>query len=191
MLITPNKLTALRIIVIPVIVAIYLIGGKYCQYLCTGLFIIAAITDWLDGYLARKLNMQSQLGAFLDPVADKLIVTTLVVLLVSDSGLMTQLQSPILFSIASMIIVGREITISALREWMAELGKRASVAVSYVGKIKTTLQMIAIGMLLYVKDLFGLPVLLIGELFFYVAAALTLWSMVVYLLAAKRVFEKS
>lgn len=180
----------MRIMLIPLIVWVYLFAGRIAPLLCTTLFILAAITDWFDGYLARKYKMESKLGAFLDPVADKLIVTTMVVLLASSIELKQILWSPTLFSIASMVIIGREITISALREWMAEVGERASVAVSYVGKIKTTIQMISIAVLLYAQNIFGLPMVLIGELLFYIAAILTLWSMTIYLMAAWKVMKK-
>ena len=191
MLITPNKLTAMRIVIVPMIVLVYFSNIAYANVICTVLFTFAGITDWLDGYLARKYQMESKLGAFLDPVADKLIVTTMLVLLVSGSQVLSKLWSPILFIVSCMIIIGREITVSALREWMAEIGERASVAVSMVGKVKTTFQMISIGMLLYLEPLFDLPIALIGEVLFYIAAALTLWSMTIYLKASWQVINKS
>jgi len=191
MLITPNKLTAMRIVIVPMIVLVYFSNTAYANLVCTLLFTLAGITDWFDGYLARKYQMESKLGAFLDPVADKLIVTTMLVLLVSSSRVLSGLWSPILFIVSCMIIVGREITVSALREWMAEIGERASVSVSFVGKVKTTFQMLSIGMLLYLEPLFGLPILRIGEVLFYVAAALTLWSMTMYLKASWQVINKS
>ena len=152
--------------------------------MATVIFVVAAITDWLDGYLARKLNQYTAFGAFLDPVADKLIVATALVLLATDEKVLQMVISTPLFAAAVAIIIGREIAISALREWMAELGKRASVAVSYIGKVKTALQMIAIAMLIYKEPLFGLPVFIFGEVLLFVAAALTLYSMIVYLKAA-------
>jgi len=148
------------------------------------LFVTAALTDWLDGYLARRLNQMSPFGAFLDPVADKLMVVAALVLLTTDVRIQSRVLDHRLFAIVVLIVIGREITVSALREWMAELGKRARVAVSYLGKFKTTGQMIAIPFLLYREPLFGLPVLRIGEWLLYVAAGLTLWSMVIYLRAA-------
>jgi CDP-diacylglycerol--glycerol-3-phosphate 3-phosphatidyltransferase/cardiolipin synthase len=142
------------------------------------LFTLAALTDWFDGYLARKLGQQSALGAFLDPVADKLMVSTALVLLVYAHS------TDLLIVIAAMIIIGREITISALREWMAEIGKRANVAVSFLGKIKTFAQMFAIVFLLYQENLFNLPIFMIGQALLVIAAILTLISMFLYLKAA-------
>ncbi|MCB1851763.1 MAG: CDP-diacylglycerol--glycerol-3-phosphate 3-phosphatidyltransferase, partial [Gammaproteobacteria bacterium] len=132
---------------------------------------------WLDGYLARRLNQVSPIGAFLDPVADKLMVATALILLVQAD------PTPAL-AVPALIIIGREITISALREWMAELGARAQVAVSVIGKIKTAVQIVAIFMLIFRKDIWALPIYTIGYVLLYVAAILTLWSMMVYLRAA-------
>ena len=182
----PNWLTIGRIIIVPIIVFIYLCDIKYGNLINTVLFIIAAITDWLDGYLARKWNQSSKLGAFLDPVADKLLVVTLLVLIISDVSLRSGLWSELLFIITIMIIISREITISALREWMAEIGKRDEVAVSQIGKYKATFQMTAIGFFLFRSDLFGLPILKIGEILMYTAGVLTVWSMYVYLNSAWR-----
>ena len=139
------------------------------------LFVLAAITDWLDGYLARILNQSSAFGAFLDPVADKLMVAAALIMLVK----LGQVDAIIAF-----IIIGREITISALREWMAQLGESKSVAVSMLGKVKTTFQMIAIPFLLYQEPLFGLPIYQLGTLLIYIAALLTLGSMIYYLMLA-------
>ena len=136
-----------------------------------------ALTDLLDGYLARRLNQLSAFGAFLDPVADKLMVAVALVLLVQDN------PSP-LFAIPAAIIIGREIAISALREWMSEIGARTKVAVSIIGKLKTTIQMIAILLLLFKMPLAGFPTHDVGLVLLYIAAALTLWSMFVYLHAA-------
>ena len=180
----PNLLTLLRILLIPFFFVVYVIDAGWSNQLATVIFVVAAITDWLDGYLARKLNQYTPFGAFLDPVADKLIVATALVLLATDEKVLQLVISTPLFAAAVAIIIGREIAISALREWMAELGKRASVAVSYIGKVKTALQMIAIAMLIYKEPLFGLPVFIIGEVLLFVAAALTLYSMIVYLKAA-------
>ena len=178
----PNILTVIRVALIPIVVAIYLVGGS--GYLTAGLFLLAGITDWADGYLARKRNELSAFGAFLDPVADKLMVCAVLVLLVADREITEPLLSPALFTITVAIIIGREITISALREWMAELGARGVVNVAMVGKIKTVFQMTAIGFLLYEADLWFLPVYNIGLVLLYVAAGLTLYSMYVYLKAA-------
>lgn len=150
----------------------------------TLLFIVAAITDWLDGYLARRMDLVSPFGAFLDPVADKLIVSTALVMLVADNAILGRTFLPVLFILSVAVIIGREIVISALREVMADIGKREQVAVDKSGKIKTTVQFIAIAMLLYAKPLYGWPVFKIGELLLYLAVALTLWSMWVYLSSA-------
>ncbi|MEA1889289.1 MAG: CDP-diacylglycerol--glycerol-3-phosphate 3-phosphatidyltransferase [Pseudomonadota bacterium] len=180
----PNLLTLLRILLIPFFFVVYAIDANWSNLVATVIFVVAAITDWLDGYLARRLNQYTTFGAFLDPVADKLIVATALVLLATDQIVLDLVISVPLFAAAVAIIIGREIVISALREWMAELGKRASVAVSYIGKVKTTLQMIAISLLIYQESLFGLPVFVLGELLLFIAAALTLYSMIVYLKAA-------
>jgi len=180
----PNLLTLLRILLIPVLFVVYVLDVKWSNQLATAIFVIAAITDWLDGFLARKLNQYTPFGAFLDPVADKLIVATALVLLATDDNVLNMVISVPLFAAAVAIIIGREIVISALREWMAELGKRASVAVSYIGKVKTAMQMIAISMLIYKEPLFGVPTFILGEILLFVAAALTLYSMFVYLKAA-------
>ncbi len=184
MIIHPNKLTVMRIIAVPLIVVCFLLDFSYANWVCWGLFTLAGITDFFDGYLARKYQLESKLGAFLDPVADKLIVVLTLILLVSSERLLDQMLSPMLFILAVIIIVGREIFVSALREWMAEQGKRDNVAVSQIGKFKTTAQMVAIGGLLLYVPVFGLPILQMSELLFYVAAVLTLWSMSIYLRAA-------
>ncbi len=171
----PNMLTSVRIILIPVLVATYYLpwDGRYVT--CAAIFAVAAFTDWLDGYLARKLDQATPFGAFFDPVADKVMVSAALVMLVESYG-------STLMTIASVVIVSREIVISALREWMAEMGKRASVAVSYVGKVKTAMQMLSIFMLL------GSPPdsewAIWGESVLILAALLTLWSMYVYMKAA-------
>lgn len=150
---------------------------EYSHIVCTVIFVLAAITDWLDGYLARKMQLETEFGAFLDPVADKLMVTCVLVLIV-------QQQADATLAIASAIIIGREITIASLREWMAEIGQKAKVKVSNLGKWKTTVQMTAIGFLLYRQDFFGIPILMIGYWLLYIAAFLTIWSMLSYLSAA-------
>ncbi len=181
---TPNILTLIRILIIPVLVVCYFSGWKNANEIVTVLFVGAAFTDWLDGFLARRLDQGSPFGAFLDPVADKLIVATALILLASDQDVLDSVYSKILFTIVTCVIIGREITISALREWMAGIGERSSVAVGMMGKVKTTVQMVAISLLLYYDPLFGLPIFKIGEISFYLAGALTLWSMVLYLRAA-------
>jgi CDP-diacylglycerol---glycerol-3-phosphate 3-phosphatidyltransferase len=180
----PNLLTLLRIFLIPVFIGAYYFPFRWASLLAMALFVLAALTDWLDGYLARRLNQSSPFGAFLDPVADKLMVASALVLLAADARIHSLVLDYRLFAIVVLIIIGREITVSALREWMAELGERARVAVSFLGKFKTIGQMVAIPFLLYREPLFGFPVFRIGELLLYLAAGLTLWSMVIYLRAA-------
>ena len=179
---TPNLLTLFRMALIPVVVVLYFmpIAGVYV----TMVFLLAGLTDWLDGYLARRLEQISQFGEFLDPVADKLVVAAVLVLLVSDGDVLARVVSQKLFIVAVVVIIGREIAVSALREWVAQSGARAGVAVSTLGKVKTTVQIIAIALLLYSQDLVGFPTLLVGELMLYVASALTIWSMVGYLKSA-------
>ena len=179
----PNVLTLLRIVLIPFFIIAYYWPTPFAGWISAGIFALAAVTDWLDGYLARKWQQTSDFGAFLDPVADKLMVAVVLVLIVGESQARVQ-PSGAWLAIPAAVIVGRELMVSALREWMAEIGKRATVAVSMVGKVKTTLQMIAITLLL-VRDPIGeFPTHLVGVVLLYVAAALTLWSMVVYLRAA-------
>lgn len=172
----PNWLTVFRILLIPIIIVIFCIPTTWARVLATLIFIIAALTDWLDGYLARKLNQTSKFGAFLDPVADKLMVAIVLVLLVSEAN--------VILAIPAAVIIGREIAVSALREWMAEIGKRKKVAVSAIGKVKTGLQIAAIILLLFANPqqvgLFSVA----GYILLYIAAILTLWSMFVYLKAA-------
>lgn len=184
MLNLPNRLTVFRIVLIPVLVLFYFWKIPNREIIVTAIFVIAAITDWLDGYLARRLGATSNLGAFLDPVADKLIVSTALVLLATDLDVLDKVIHPAIFAVAVCIIIGREIVVSALREWMAELGERGVVSVGPLGKIKTVFQMVSIGMLLFMNPLYGVPIFFIGEILFYVAAILTLWSMWVYLEAA-------
>ncbi|MEK9765112.1 MAG: CDP-diacylglycerol--glycerol-3-phosphate 3-phosphatidyltransferase [Thalassolituus sp.] len=171
----PNILTMGRILMIPLMVVCFYWLGEGGRVWAALLFALAAVTDWFDGYLARKLNQSTALGAFLDPVADKLIVSVALVLLVEHF-------SDVWLTIPAMIIVGREIVISALREWMAELGKRANVAVSQIGKVKTALQMISITVLLGAPG--GSFTEMLGIYSLYGAAILTLWSMLLYIRAA-------
>ncbi|MCY3768745.1 MAG: CDP-diacylglycerol--glycerol-3-phosphate 3-phosphatidyltransferase [Gammaproteobacteria bacterium] len=184
MLNVPNLLTVFRILLIPVLVVVYFLPLDNRETILTGIFVTAAITDWLDGFLARKMDATTALGAFLDPVADKLIVSTALILLVSDLNVLDKVFHPLPFAVAVCIIVGREIVISALRGWMAEVGERVVVAVGIVGKVKTVFQMISIALLLYAAPIYGIPVFRVGEIAFYTAAMLTLWSMWVYLRAA-------
>lgn len=180
----PNCLTFFRILAIPLIIGSYFSGWVYANWYCAVLFALAGISDALDGYLARRWNQTSKLGEFLDPVADKLLVSTMLLLVMSNFELQQALWSKFLFTITVIIIISREITVSALREWMAELGKRANVAVSHVGKYKTGIQMSAIGGLLFAQPLFGLPILFMAEMLLYAAGVLTIWSMTIYLRAA-------
>lgn len=171
----PNLLTISRVILIPVIVLVFYSPLHNGPFIAAAIFAAACITDWFDGYLARRMNQVTPLGAFLDPVADKVIVAVALAMLV-------ELYHEPLLTIAAMVIIGREIVISALREWMAEMGKRASVAVSYIGKVKTLAQMVAITGLLAFDP--GSTLAIISQVLLYLAALLTLWSMFVYLRAA-------
>ena len=179
----PNQLTILRILIIPVFVLAYYIPWEFRPWLTAGLFLLAAITDALDGYLARKWQQTSAFGAFLDPVADKLVVATALVLLVANPSVQAKVWAVPLLTVTVAIIVGREIVVSALREWMAEAGHRATVAVSWIGKFKTAAQMTAITMLLF-TDQRGGWMFTLGEILLYIAGILTLWSMLKYLQAA-------
>jgi len=173
----PNAITLLRMVLIPVFVLLFYLPQDWSPLACALVFALAGATDWLDGYLARRLNQSTPFGAFLDPVADKLMVAFALVLLV-------QYYHAWWFSLPAMVIIGREIVISALREWMAEIGKRTSVAVSYVGKIKTVFQMVAITGFLLISPSSPLWLQSICTLLLYAAATLTLWSMMIYLRAA-------
>ena len=173
----PILLTLLRIVLLPVIVVVFYLDYSWARPLSCIIFVLAGITDWLDGYLARKLGQESRFGAFLDPVADKLMVATVLILIVEFDN------SPWL-TIPAIIVIGREITISALREWMADMGQRGKVAVSHLGKLKTTLQIIALALLLWRHDILGLPTFHIGLTALYVATFLTIWSMIGYIQAA-------
>jgi CDP-diacylglycerol--glycerol-3-phosphate 3-phosphatidyltransferase/cardiolipin synthase len=173
----PNTLTWLRIASIPLIVLLFYMPYPWSDPAAAWLFAAAGVTDSLDGYFARRLQQTSRLGAFLDPVADKLIVATALVLLVSK-------DPRLLIVLTAAVIIGREITISALREWMAEIGARRKVAVSQLGKYKTILQIVGLSLMLYRVPIWGLPTYGFGVGLTEVAAALTLLSMVMYLRAA-------
>jgi CDP-diacylglycerol---glycerol-3-phosphate 3-phosphatidyltransferase len=170
----PTSLTLLRIGLIPFLVVAFYLPWPVAHVLCAVIFSVAAVTDWLDGYLARKMSQTTVFGAFLDPVADKLMVAVTLVLIVQAD------PSPSV-AVASAIIIGREITIASLREWMAEIGQRHHVAVSWLGKWKTTSQMVAIITLLVAMDVWKDPLQQIGQIFLIISAVLTLWSMIVYL----------
>ena len=175
----PNILTWMRIGMIPLFIAVFYLPHAWAFPLAAIIFALAGITDAADGYLARRLNQQSRFGAFLDPVADKLMVAAALVLLVAEHG-----DGSVVLALPAIIIIGREIAISALREWMAEIGERRKVAVSSLGKLKTILQMVAIFALLYYQPILGLPTFEIGVVLLYVAALMTLVSMGAYLRAA-------
>jgi CDP-diacylglycerol--glycerol-3-phosphate 3-phosphatidyltransferase len=180
----PNALTLMRIALIPVLVLVFYLPFENHLLVAAAIFAFAAATDWVDGYLARRLGQTTAFGAFLDPVADKLMVAVALVLLVErhDRQLLT---------LAACVIIGREIVVSALREWMAELGERTSVAVSYVGKVKTAFQMVAITGLLAIDPATHESWLLaLCYVVLYIAAILTLWSMFIYLKAAWLVMKE-
>lgn len=179
----PNTLTLIRIVVIPLIVIVFFLPVPWARPAAALLFALAGITDYFDGYLARRLGQTSSFGAFLDPVADKLVVATALVLLV-------QAEPSMSLAVIAAIIIGREITVSALREWMSQVGAQAKVAVSFFGKWKTTVQIIGISLMLYQEPLLGLPIYMAGNVMLFVAAGLTLWSMIDYLRAAWPVMVK-
>jgi CDP-diacylglycerol--glycerol-3-phosphate 3-phosphatidyltransferase len=187
----PNIVTMLRILVIPIFVLVFYLPFSWAHLVATLIFTLASVTDWLDGYLARTLELSTKLGAFLDPVADKLIVSIALVMIVGEfqfqfiSGPHSIINVPAaILTIPAAIIVARELVVSALREWMAEIGKRTSMAVSRLGKIKTTVQMLALIVLLYCGPTTNVFIIVLGYLLLYIAAALTLWSMVLYLKTA-------
>ena len=168
----PNQLTLARIAAIPVICLLLVMGWDWLRWIALVIYALAAITDWFDGFLARRWNQTSAFGAFLDPVADKLMVA---------GALLVLVQLDRVNAIIAFIIIGREITISALREWMAQIGATKSVAVSSLGKVKTAAQMAAIPMLLFEDRLFGLDMYYWGVVFLWLAGVLTVWSMFYYL----------
>lgn len=178
----PTIFTFIRIGLIPIFVLAYYLPLTWANIATTVIFVLAGVTDWIDGYLARRLNQTSAFGAFLDPVADKLMVAVALVLLM-------QTHPTAWMAIPAAVIIGREIAVSALREWMAELGVRAHVAVSLLGKYKTVAQILALILLLYHEPLLGLNTPVIGFALLYVAAGLTLWSMLVYLRTAWTVLQ--
>lgn len=173
----PTCLTLLRILLIPVLVILFYLPWQGAHIACAIVFLCAGITDWLDGFLARRMGLTTRFGAFLDPVADKLMVAVTLVLIVQAD------PSP-LVAISAAVIIGREIAIASLREWMAEIGERKKVAVSELGKWKTTLQMTSMTMLLFAMDLWTEVLKGLGQFLLLVSAVLTLWSMVIYLRAA-------
>ena len=173
----PTILTLLRMLMIPVLVLVFYLPFKWSNFAAAALFAFASLTDWADGWIARRYNQYSNFGAFLDPVADKLMVAVALMLIV-------QAHPTVWMALWAAVIIGREIAVSALREWMAEVGQRSKVKVATLGKVKTVVQMVALVMLLYQEDLLGLPVFVIGEWLLAGAALLTLWSGFEYLRAA-------
>jgi len=173
----PTWLTLARIAMIPVLVIVYYLDYRWTNIAATAIFAFASITDWLDGWIARRWNQYSAFGAFLDPVADKLMVAVALVITVEH-------HHTVWMALCASVIIGREIAVSALREWMAEAGQSAKVAVQAIGKIKTVVQMVALGFLLYREPLLGLPIFAIGEWLLAAAAMLTLWSGFEYARAA-------
>ncbi len=182
----PNLLTSLRILLVPIMVIFFYLPVDWSNQAATFIFMVASATDWLDGYLARRWNQTSAFGAFLDPVADKIIVAVALILIVDENP--TQF-SGFYMSIAAAIIIGREVTISALREWMAGVGSRNNVAVSIIGKVKTSAQMIALVFLLYGEPIFGISTAFIGFILLYLSVFLTLWSMIDYISSALPVLQ--
>ena len=173
----PNLISFFRILLVPCLVAIYFLPNSYLSlyekdFIATAIFILAALSDWLDGYLARSLNQTSKFGAFIDPVADKFIVITALILLVELDRIS---------ALIGIIIIGREFVVSALREWMATIGKSSGVAVAFIGKLKTVFQMIAIPCLLFAHNISFIPIYIIGSWLINIAAILTIVSMIFYL----------
>ena len=173
----PNALTMFRVALIPVFIIVYYLPFTWSNQLACAVYTLAALTDLFDGYLARKLGQISKLGEFMDPVADKLMVVIALVLLVAN-------DPRLIMVIPAAVIIGREITVSALREWMAEIGARSRVAVSIYGKIKTTAQMVALILLIYEEELLGFPMYNAGLVFLYIATTLTLLSFYQYITSA-------
>ena len=172
-------LTWMRIILIPLLIVVFYLPIQFSGLFASMVFIVAAVTDVLDGYLARRTQQVTRFGAFLDPVADKLIIATALALIIEHAGTWV-------VTMPALVIISREIAVSALREWMAEIGGSQVVAVTFLGKLKTTIQMIAIAILLLQDSMFGLPTFTIGLILLYLAMLLTIWSMLTYLLMAYR-----
>ncbi|MEX0607443.1 MAG: CDP-diacylglycerol--glycerol-3-phosphate 3-phosphatidyltransferase [Halofilum sp. (in: g-proteobacteria)] len=173
----PTVLTFSRIVLIPILVVMFYLPFEWARPAAALVFLLGALTDWLDGYLARRLNQQSAFGAFLDPVADKIMVAIVLIMLV-------QSNPELWMALPAMVIIGREIVVSALREWMAESGQRALVAVNALGKFKTVAQLVALLLMLYQESILQLPTFTVGVVLLYVAALLTLYSMIEYLRAS-------
>ena len=173
----PTGITLLRIALIPIFVIVFYLPFNWANQVAAAIFGVACFSDWVDGYLARMLKQESAFGAFLDPVADKLIVVVAIILIV-------EANPSIYVALPSVIIVAREITVSALREWMAELGSRATIKVSFIGKVKTAAQLFSLFLMIYAETIFGYSMFEIGLGFYYLAAIFTIISMVLYLKAA-------
>ena len=173
----PTAITLFRIFLIPLFVIVFYLPLGWANVAATCIFVVASLSDWVDGYLARSMQQESSFGAFLDPVADKLMVVVIIVLLV-------EAHPSIYIALPSVVIIAREISISALREWMAHLGSSTTVKVSFIGKAKTVAQMLALGFMIFSEPFMGLPTYEIGLGIYYVAAILTIVSMIVYLRAA-------
>lgn len=173
----PTAITLFRIVLIPLFVIVFYLPFGWANIAATCIFVVASLSDWVDGYLARSMQQESSFGAFLDPVADKLMVVVIIVLLV-------EAHPSIYMALPSVVIIAREISISALREWMAQLGSSTTVKVSFIGKSKTVAQMLALGFMIFSEPFMGLPTYEIGLGIYYVAAILTIVSMIVYLRAA-------
>ena len=180
----PTTITLFRIVLIPIFVVVFYLPYAWANLAAAFIFGLASVTDWIDGYLARLLKQESSFGAFLDPVADKLMVVVAIVLIV-------QAHPSIYIALPSIIIVAREISISALREWMAELGSSTSVQVSFVGKAKTTAQLFSLLLMIYAEPIAQIPIFQIGLGFYYLAVIFTIVSMVIYLRAAWPVIVKN
>jgi CDP-diacylglycerol---glycerol-3-phosphate 3-phosphatidyltransferase len=180
----PTAITLFRIALIPLFVIVFYLPFSWANIAAAAIFALASVSDWVDGYLARSMQQESTFGAFLDPVADKLMVVVIIVLLV-------QANPSIYVALPSVIIVAREITVSALREWMAQIGSSATVKVSFIGKTKTVAQMFALGFMIFSEPFLGLPIFDIGLAIYYLAAILTILSMVIYLRAAWPVITRN
>ena len=193
MITLPNVLTLSRIALIPVFIVLYYLQPVYSvtpvfswiNFFLTGAYAVISTTDYLDGYLARKLNMTSRLGAFLDPVADKLMVSTALILLVD----FYPSESHWYIGVCALVIISREILVSALREWMSAVGQRSNVNVLFIGKLKTLAQIFAILFLLYQQPFFGLPSFEIGVTLLFIATMLTLYSGIIYLKEGLKTFD--
>jgi CDP-diacylglycerol--glycerol-3-phosphate 3-phosphatidyltransferase len=179
----PTAITLFRVALIPLFVVVFYLPFSWANIAATSIFFVASVSDWVDGYLARIMKQESSFGAFLDPVADKLMVVVIIILLV-------EAHPSIYVALPSVIIVAREISISALREWMAQLGSTTTLQVSFIGKAKTVAQMLALGFMIFSEPLMGLPIFQIGLALYYWAAFLTILSMIIYLRSAWPVISR-